>query len=106
MECGTNYACILNDNSSFLPTEYKVLQSQKGGCFVKCMRMLYNGKTELYYFSGELKPLSTVLLSIDESYSPSWDLSIATLKGGFLSRADQYFLDLVRQTFAQEPNDK
>ena len=47
-----------------------------------------------------------VLLSIDESYSPSWDLSIATLKGGFLSRADQYFLDLVRQTFAQEPNDK
>lgn len=65
MECGTNYACILNDNSSFLPTEYKVLQSQKGGCFVKCMRMLYNGKTELYYFSGELKPLSTVLLSID-----------------------------------------
>lgn len=47
-----------------------------------------------------------VLLSIDESYSPSWDLSIATLKGGFLSRADQYFLELVRQTFAQEPNDK
>ena len=38
-----------------------------------------------------------VLLSIDESYSPSWDLSIATLKGGFLSRADQYFLDLVRR---------
>ena len=40
-----------------------------------------------------------VLLSIDESYSPSWDLSIASLKGGFLSRADQYFLDLVRQKF-------
>ena len=42
-----------------------------------------------------------VLLSIDESYSPSWDLSIASLKGGFLSRADQYFLDLVRQKFSQ-----
>lgn len=47
-----------------------------------------------------------VLLSIDESYSPSWDLSIATLKGGFLSRADQYFLELTRQAFAQEPDNK
>lgn len=65
MECGANCAYILSDNSSFLPTEYKVLQSQKGSCFVKCMRMLYNGKTELYYFSGELKSLSAVLLSID-----------------------------------------
>ena len=43
-----------------------------------------------------------VLLSIDESYSPSWDLSIASLKGGFLSRADQYFLDVYkRQIFCQ-----
>ena len=57
MECGANFAVILKDNAFFLPTEYKVLQSQKDGCFVKCMRMLYNGKTELYYFAGELKSL-------------------------------------------------
>lgn len=68
MECGANFACVLSDNSSFLPTEYKVLQSQKGGCFVRCMRMLYNGKTELYYFSGELKSLSAVLLSVDTEH--------------------------------------
>ena len=65
MECGANFAVILKDNAFFLPTEYKVLQSQKDGCFVKCMRMLYNGKTELYYFAGELKSLSSLLSTID-----------------------------------------
>ena len=65
MECGANFACILDDNSSFLPTEYKVLQSQKDSCFVKCVRMLYNGHTELYYFTEDLKPLSSLLSSID-----------------------------------------
>ena len=65
MECGANFAVILKDNAFFLPTEYKVLQNQKDGCFVKCMRMLYNGKTELYYFAGELKSLSSLLSTID-----------------------------------------
>lgn len=65
MECGANFAVILKDNAFFLPTEYKVLQSQKDGCFVKCMRILYNGKTELYYFAGELKSLSSLLSTID-----------------------------------------
>lgn len=68
MECGANFAVILKDNAFFLPTEYKVLQSQKDGCFVKCMRMLYNGKTELYYFAGELKSLSSLLSTIDAEH--------------------------------------
>ena len=46
-----------------------------------------------------------VLLSIDESYSPSWDLSIATLRRIFV-QSGSVFPGLVRQTFAQEPNDK
>lgn len=37
------------------------------------------------------------LLSIDEKYDPGWNLCITTLKNGFLSRADQYFLSLVRE---------
>ncbi|MGN0373497.1 MAG: LysR family transcriptional regulator [Enterocloster sp.] len=44
-----------------------------------------------------------VLLSIDEKYNPSWDLCITTLRGGFLSRADQYFLSLVRASFSKNP---
>lgn len=41
-----------------------------------------------------------VLLSIDEKYGPGWDLCITTLKNGFLSRADQYFLSLVREYYS------
>lgn len=41
-----------------------------------------------------------VLLSIDQKYSPGWDLCIATLNHGFLSKADQYFLGLVRKYFS------
>lgn len=44
IECGSNFSYILNDNSTFLSTEYKVLQSQANSCFVKCMKMMYNGK--------------------------------------------------------------
>lgn len=65
MECGSNFACILNDNNSFLSTEYKVLQSQSNGCFIKCMKMMYNGKIQLYYLTKELKPFSTLLSTLD-----------------------------------------
>ena len=54
MECGSNFAYILSDNNSFLSTEYKVLQSQAKSCFVKCMKMMYNGKIQLYYLANEL----------------------------------------------------
>lgn len=43
-----------------------------------------------------------VLLSIDRSYAPGWDLCITTLNNGFLSKADQYFLELVRKEFPPE----
>ncbi len=62
--CGTNFAYVLRDNADFLPTEYKVLQSQRSGCFVKCMKMLYNGKSMLYYMP-EGKPLSAMLAALD-----------------------------------------
>ncbi len=45
---------------------------------------------------------SPTLLSIDKKYSPSWDLCITTLSGGFLSRADQYLISLVRKHFCSE----
>lgn len=65
MPCGTNFAYILNDSSQFLLTEYKVLQSQGNKGFVKCMKMLYNGKTELYYMTMGYKSLASMLLTID-----------------------------------------
>lgn len=47
-----------------------------------------------------------VLLSIDKKYSPNWDLCISTLNGGFLSRADQYLISLVRKQYYKEADVK
>lgn len=65
MECGSDFAYVLKDNNLFLPTEYKVLQSQADSGFVKCMKMLYNGHVQLYYMVSSLKPLSRMLPSMN-----------------------------------------
>lgn len=65
MECGSNFSYILSDNNTFLSTEYKVLQSQANSCFVKCMKLLYNGKVQLYYLTNRYKPFSALLPSLD-----------------------------------------
>lgn len=65
MECGSNFAYILNDNSLFSSTEYKVLQNQVNSCFVKCMKTLYNGRVQLYYLTNQYKPFSALLPSLN-----------------------------------------
>lgn len=65
MECGSNFAYVLNDNSAFLSTEYKVLQSQANSCFVKCMKMMFNGKLQLFYLTKGLKPFASMISTID-----------------------------------------
>lgn len=65
MSCGSNFSFNLNDNSLFLPTEYKVLQSQANSCFVKCMKMLNNGKIQIYYIVNSLKRLSSMLPTLE-----------------------------------------
>lgn len=42
------------------------------------------------------------LLSIDEKYDASWDMSIASLKNNFLSKADQMFIQMVKEEFGSE----
>jgi len=65
MECGPNFAYVLSDNSVFSPTEYKVLQSQTDSCFVRCMKMLYNGKVQLYYLTESLKSFALMIPTLD-----------------------------------------
>ncbi len=65
MVCGSNFSYIVNDNSDFLSTEYKVLQSQVDSCFVKCMKMMYNGKIQLFYLTKNLKALSSMVNTLD-----------------------------------------
>ena len=65
MACGANFSYVLIDNAAFLSTEYKVLQSQANSCFVKCMKMLYNGKIQLFYLTKGLKTFSALLPTLD-----------------------------------------
>lgn len=65
MECGSNFSYVLSDNSTFLSTEYKVLQSQANSCFVRCMKMMYNGKVQLYYLTKGLKSFASMIPAMD-----------------------------------------
>lgn len=65
MDCGSNISFILSDNSTFSSTEYKVLQNQSGNGLVKCMKMMYNGKVQLYYLTTSLTPLASVISDLD-----------------------------------------
>lgn len=90
MKCGTNFAYILNDNSRFLTTEYKVLQSQTRGCFLRSMKMMYNGKIELYYMTDGCKAFSTLtpVLSTDRFLAAAGNLldAVSEVKNnGFLA---------------------
>ena len=66
IKCGNNFAYIINDSSNFFQTEYKVLQSYAEGCFVKCMKLMYNGKIEIYYLTSGLKTLGSLIPSLDD----------------------------------------
>jgi len=65
INCGNNFAYVVNDSSVFLHTEYKVLQSQAEGLFVKCMKMLYNGKIQFYYMVNDRRSLMDMLPTLD-----------------------------------------
>lgn len=65
MACGANFSYILSDNSAFLSTEYKVLQSRSNSCFVRCMKMMFNGNVQIYYLTGGLKPFSLLIPTLD-----------------------------------------
>lgn len=58
--CGNNFEYILKDSTHFVNTDYKVLQSQNNGIFVKCMKMTRNGLVDLYYVTDEYRPVSSM----------------------------------------------
>lgn len=89
MDCGNNFAYLLKDNSLFLSTEYKVLQSQKEGCFIKCMKLLYNGKVQFYYLVNHYKPLSQMITSLD---SDSFITIVYNILGNVINVKNNGFL--------------
>lgn len=88
--CGANFAYIMQNESDFLLTEYKVLQSQGSDGLIKCMKMLYNGNIELYYLTAGYKTFTSMLPGCDAetfmSISSSLIKDILDVKtNGFLS---------------------
>lgn len=79
---GANFSFTLAENSTFLPTEYKVLQGQTEDTFLKCMKMINNGKYELYYLTEGNKPLYDLVADL----TPEKMLTVVT----------DLFVDVVR----------
>ncbi len=64
IESGSNFGYVLGDNGHFVNTDYKVLQSQTNGIFVQCMKLMYNGKVELFYITEDYRPFSSMFAGI------------------------------------------
>ena len=65
IECNDNFAYILEKSSYFENTAYKVLQNQTNELFIRCMKMLYNGKVEIYYLTDDYSSLASILEAED-----------------------------------------
>lgn len=57
---GNNFAYILENQNSFLNTNYKILKSQTNDIFIPCVKMLYNGRIQLFYLTEECRRMSSL----------------------------------------------
>lgn len=64
IKCGNNFGYVLDDDTCFISTDYKVLLAQEAGVFVPCMRAQYNGKIQLCYLVDEWQALSAILQEV------------------------------------------
>lgn len=65
LKTSQNVSYILEDGSLFNLTAYKVLASQEKNGFIKCAKVLYNGKIKLLYFTSGKKNLKNMMSIID-----------------------------------------
>lgn len=90
VNCGDNFSVVINDESNFFSTEYKVLQSKDDCPVLKCMRMKLNGKVQLLYFTDGLKPFNQLrsTLNFEKTVTVFINILSAIIKiqeNGFLS---------------------
>ncbi len=90
IECGNNFGYVLKENAYFANTDYKVLQSQKNGIFLKVMKILYNGSIKLYYITEDYRPMSSMFYEMNADKLLTIILNlfaniIEVKKNGFLS---------------------
>lgn len=65
MSCGTDFAYILTDQVLLAETEYKVLQNQKDGFFIRCVKTKFNGCNQLYYSVKNYRTLAALAVRLD-----------------------------------------
>ena len=62
-----NFLYILNDSNDFFATGYRMMQNQNNMSFVRCMKLLYNGKLALYYDTRACRPFENLLPILNSS---------------------------------------
>lgn len=65
MVCGLNFAYLPADCETFSLTEYKILRSQENSIFVPVMKLLYNGRIQLYYRTEGYRSLDSCFSFLD-----------------------------------------
>jgi len=64
IKIGNNFGYILENDKFFLDIDYKVLKNQNNSMFIPCVKMKFNGKSELYYLADEYRTLSSIINEI------------------------------------------
>lgn len=65
LACGNNFSYIFREPQLFSMMDYKILQSNSNSPFVRCMKMLYNGKIQILYLTEGLRPFNEILAQLD-----------------------------------------
>lgn len=62
--CENNFSYILEDSALFQTTEFKVICHQHNSVFVEIIKMMLNGKIQIYYLTGKYMPLDVAIKEI------------------------------------------
>lgn len=85
----TNISYILEDNSLFFETGYKVLQNQEKNGFIKAVKVIHNGKIKLIYDISKYKSLASIMPGLNAAsfliiMSKLFDIICETIENGFM----------------------
>lgn len=67
INCGKEFMFVLEEGLGVSTTEYKVQNSIYRSGLLRCKKVLYNGKTALFYCTESYKPLDILFPALNES---------------------------------------
>ncbi len=60
VKLGNLTSFVIEDDNSFMATEYKVLQNQDDSIFARCVKLKLNGKVQMIYLTAKYPCLSSI----------------------------------------------